>query len=128
VLRSLLKSGEIRMTAVLGDMRELGKITETSHRDIGKLFGELRIELLCLIGEYAHFYREGAVEAGMNPGKIRVFTTVADSLPSITERKLAGNTIFIKGSRALGLERIITEAPQILQSKSREPRDSDRKV
>ncbi|MDP2982646.1 MAG: UDP-N-acetylmuramoyl-tripeptide--D-alanyl-D-alanine ligase [Candidatus Latescibacter sp.] len=128
VLRSLLRSGEIRMTAVLGDMRELGKMTEEAHREIGKLFGELGIERLCLIGEYARFYRDGAEEAGMDPGKIRVFETVADALPFIKERKAEGNTIFIKGSRALGLERIITEAPRLLESKSRGPRDSDRKA
>jgi UDP-N-acetylmuramoyl-tripeptide--D-alanyl-D-alanine ligase len=114
VLKSMLKSGEIRMTAVLGDMRELGKITEEAHREIGKLFGELKIERLCLIGEYVDFYRLGAEEAGMNPGKILVFKTVTEALLFIKERKAVRDTIFIKGSRALGLERIITETPQLL--------------
>jgi len=114
VLKSLLRSGDIMVTAVLGDMLELGSITETSHRETGKLFGELGIELLCLVGKYANYYREGAIEAGMNPKKIRMFSTVAEVIPCIEERKFPGSTIFIKGSRALGLERIIT--------------DSDRKV
>jgi UDP-N-acetylmuramoyl-tripeptide--D-alanyl-D-alanine ligase len=90
-------------------MLELGTITEASHRETGKLFGKLGIEMLCLIGKYAAYYREGAIEAGMNPQNIRMFPAVAEAIPIIEERKFPGSTIFIKGSRALGLERIIAD-------------------
>jgi UDP-N-acetylmuramoyl-tripeptide--D-alanyl-D-alanine ligase len=110
VLRSLLRSGDKKITAVLGDMLELGSITEESHREIGILFGELGIEFLCLVGKYANYYREGAIAAGMSPEKIRMFSTTVEAIPYIEERKIPGSTIFIKGSRALGLERIITDS------------------
>ncbi|MFA6470663.1 MAG: UDP-N-acetylmuramoyl-tripeptide--D-alanyl-D-alanine ligase [Candidatus Latescibacterota bacterium] len=109
VLKSLLRTKGTVITAVLGDMLELGTITEASHRETGKLFGKLGIEMLCLIGKYAAYYREGAIEAGMNPQNIRMFPAVAEAIPIIEERKFPGSTIFIKGSRALGLERIIAD-------------------
>jgi UDP-N-acetylmuramoyl-tripeptide--D-alanyl-D-alanine ligase len=108
VLRNLLRRGDVRITAVLGDMRELGVISDSSHREIGRLFGELGMDLLCFVGDNAKFYREGAVDAGMDPGKIRMYPKIADALPCIEERKLPGNTIFLKGSRAIGLEKVIT--------------------
>ena len=109
VLKSLLRTGDSKITAVLGDMLELGSITETSHREMGNLFGKLGIDLLCLVGKYAGYYREGAIEAGMDAGKIRVFSTTAEAITCIEERKVPGSTIFIKGSRANGLERIIND-------------------
>ena len=96
-----------RLIVVLGDMRELGEISGSAHEEIGGLFGGLRPALLLLVGGNASFYREGALRSGLDAGVIHMFGTTAEAVPALTNMKRPGDVIFLKGSRALGLERLI---------------------
>jgi UDP-N-acetylmuramoyl-tripeptide--D-alanyl-D-alanine ligase len=97
-----------RLVVALGDMLELGAISADSHREVGRMFGMLRPAILCLVGEHAARYREGALDAGMNKGVIHTFDSVNDALPLLDSVTRAGDTVFVKGSRALGMERLIS--------------------
>ncbi|MFC1607532.1 UDP-N-acetylmuramoyl-tripeptide--D-alanyl-D-alanine ligase [Candidatus Latescibacterota bacterium] len=96
-----------RKIAVLGDMRELGLISDEAHRDMGRLFASIGIDLLYAVGDSAGLYAEGAFEYGMSADNVRTFFSAEDVRPTINAEKRRGDVIFIKGSRALGLERII---------------------
>ncbi|MHB9030844.1 MAG: UDP-N-acetylmuramoyl-tripeptide--D-alanyl-D-alanine ligase [Candidatus Latescibacterota bacterium] len=98
-----------RLVAVLGDMRELGLVAAEAHREIGKIFGSLRPSLLFLVGEQAALYREGALLSGMDAGGIHAFRNAEEALPAVSTVKRPGDVIFIKGSRALGMERFISD-------------------
>ncbi len=98
---------EGRLVAVLGDMRELGEMTGAAHREIGHRFGELRPALLCLVGEQAPAYREGALRSGMDPDAVRLFGNADEARDFLREVKRPGDVIFVKGSRALGMETIV---------------------
>lgn len=50
-LRMLAKSRHRRKLAVVGDMGELGELTEQAHRDVGTLARELGLDGVIAIGE-----------------------------------------------------------------------------
>ncbi len=104
VLRNI-KDG--RKIAVLGDMLELGDMTEEAHLDIGRLFGSIGLDQLCLVGENVDLYEKGAVESGMRQEAIWKFDDRHAAAQFIYNIKRTGDVIFVKGSRALGLEKII---------------------
>ncbi len=95
-----------RLVAALGDMRELGDIAVEAHREIGRLFGALRPSALLLVGEHAGDYRDGALEAGMDGNAVSMFESAGEAARHIGIIVRAGDTVFVKGSRALGMERL----------------------
>lgn len=107
VLGALQLPSQGRLVVVLGDMRELGGITEASHREIGCRFGKLHPALLCLVGEQGEAYREGALTSGMDAAAIHLFENAEEARPFIEKMKRPGDVIFVKGSRALGMEKIV---------------------
>ena len=96
-----------RKIAVLGDMLELGEGTEKAHREIGMLFGSLGINKLCLVGKLADFYAEGAWESGMHPDDVIIYEDVVDAAEFIESIKRPGDIILVKGSRAVGMEKVV---------------------
>jgi UDP-N-acetylmuramoyl-tripeptide--D-alanyl-D-alanine ligase len=54
-----------RKIALLGDMLELGKMTEDAHRKIGILANEIA-DILVLVGPRSKFIADGAIENGFN--------------------------------------------------------------
>lgn len=96
-----------RKIAVLGDMLELGNISDKEHEAVGKLFGTIGLERLVCIGDSAERYRAGAIEGGMKPASITVFPDTAAAVPFVQEIARPGDVLFVKGSRALGMEKII---------------------
>ncbi len=103
------KSGG-RKIAVLGDMLELGSISDREHREAGALFGSLGLDLLCVVGESADLYADGAIRSGMNHQAIKQFHTVEEARTFTEHIKRPGDVVFVKGSRALGMERIIARS------------------
>ncbi|MFC1692158.1 UDP-N-acetylmuramoyl-tripeptide--D-alanyl-D-alanine ligase [Candidatus Latescibacterota bacterium] len=107
VLRSIEITEENRKIAVLGDMLELGRFSEELHVRIGNLFGSMGLEWLCFAGKYTSLYYHGACEGGMNPEKIRSFKDAESAALFINEIKRPGDLILVKGSRAVGMEKIL---------------------
>ena len=98
-----------RLFPVLGDMLELGELSESAHETVGRLAAALVPERLYCVGEAAKGYAKGAIEAGFSPE--RVVTLSVDDLPRLAAELKAqtrpGDVVFIKGSRALALERVV---------------------
>ncbi len=98
-----------RLFSVLGDMLELGDLSESAHETVGRLAAALVPERLYCVGEAAKGYAKGAIEAGFSPE--RVVTLSVDDLPRLAAELKAqtrpGDVVFIKGSRALALERVV---------------------
>lgn len=101
----LNESGE-RRVACLGDMLELGTISEKAHLGIGKVVYEYGIDCLITIGERAMFIADGAVLAGMDKKNVYSFKTKEDAyknLPKILKEK---DVILLKASRGMRLEQV----------------------
>jgi UDP-N-acetylmuramoyl-tripeptide--D-alanyl-D-alanine ligase len=99
-LDDLAETAPGRRVAVLGDMLELGPEERRFHREIGAHAAERGIEVLVTVGPLA---------AEMAP----VFAGDAHSAPDapaaaelLAGLLIAGDTVLVKGSRGVGLERV----------------------
>ncbi|NJB72805.1 UDP-N-acetylmuramoyl-tripeptide--D-alanyl-D-alanine ligase [Saonia flava] len=81
----------------LGDMFELGKYAEVEHQAIVDLITKLKFEKVFLIGENFH-------KTNSTFTKLKSYDDLREALKSII---LKNNTILIKGSRGMALERIL---------------------
>jgi len=111
VLGSMAVSGGGRKIAVLGDMLELGEISESAHREVGALFGCLGVDLMCLVGEWAEAVAEGARSEGIPPGGIRIVGDSGAAAEFVESIRRPGDVILVKGSRGMRMERVIPPKP-----------------
>jgi UDP-N-acetylmuramoyl-tripeptide--D-alanyl-D-alanine ligase len=94
--------------AVLGDMLELGKMTEESHREIGALAAECA-DVLVVVGKRALKIAEGAKEAGYRSDTIFAFDN-ADQAKNVVEEMISeGDIVLVKGSQSMRMEKIVEE-------------------
>lgn len=94
-----------RKIAVLGDMLELGEISEKVHREVGAELFENNFEILITLGELGKFIADGAKIAGMK--NIFVTSTHEDAAKKILEIMQDGDTILFKASHGMHFEKII---------------------
>ncbi len=94
-----------RKIAVLGDMKELGAYTETAHRTMGQQVADLGVDALFALGESAALAAQVAKEKGME--HVVACTQLETLTLSLWTFLQPGDTVLIKGSRAMGLERVI---------------------
>ncbi len=97
-----------RKIAVLGDMLELGKYTEESHRNIGRIAKE-SAEILMTVGPRAKFIKEGALENKMKEENIFEFLDSWAAALFLKTFVQKGDFILVKGSQGMRMERV-TEA------------------
>jgi UDP-N-acetylmuramoyl-tripeptide--D-alanyl-D-alanine ligase len=108
---ALMALGDIshnkRAIAVLGDMGELGPVSEKAHKELGKLAVDYGTDILITVGRKTRKTAQVAREEGLPRGSVFMTDGVdkaADILRAIIE---PGDVILIKGSRFLGLEKLV---------------------
>lgn len=104
-LASLKGSG--RAVAVLGDMLELGPEAATLHRGIGQTAVRLGIDVLICVGPLGRHIAEGAAAGGMPRGRIFEAGTTAQAAALLWEQSREGDTVLVKGSRGMKMERVL---------------------
>ncbi|MDN3666299.1 UDP-N-acetylmuramoyl-tripeptide--D-alanyl-D-alanine ligase [Algibacter miyuki] len=87
-------------TAILGDMFELGTSAKAEHQNIADLALNSKIDRVILVGE--NFYN---VE--INAEHITKYKTYSDLEKSFDISEIENQTLLIKGSRGMALERIL---------------------
>ena len=95
-----------RRVAVLGTMLELGEGHESGHLSVGEAAGRT-VELLVVVGPEAEGIVEGAQEAGLDAGRIHHVTDVDTALDVLRPRLRDGDAVLVKGSRGIGLDRLV---------------------
>lgn len=96
---------ENRKIAVLGDMFELGEITQKVHREIGECVAENNFKILITVGELGKFIAEGAKSAGLE--KIFVTNSHEDAAKTLRSILQADDVILFKASHGMHLEKVI---------------------
>ena len=94
-----------RLIAVLGDMLELGDISERVHRELGAELVENKFDTLITLGELGKFIAAGALDAGLK--NVYSFDTHEDVAKKILELVREGDTILFKASHVMHMEKII---------------------
>ncbi len=88
---------------VLGDMLELGDYSEYYHRQMAREMVEMGHREAVLIGKHMrHFFDEIKDRA-----EVDYFETVEEAISRIKERLRGKRRLILKGSRGIGLERIL---------------------
>jgi UDP-N-acetylmuramoyl-tripeptide--D-alanyl-D-alanine ligase len=101
-----------RRVAVLGEMRELGSVSDEEHRVVGRRAGHV-VDLLYVYGEMANPLAEAARSSPRGdrpPLEVRSFPVEAKAeLTSVLEQDLrGGDVVLVKGSRGLEMEDIVS--------------------
>ncbi len=93
--------------AVLGDMLELGGRSRDAHREAGRRAVESGVGHLMLFGREVEGLREGALEAGMTPERVRLFDDKTALVRELGELQVRNAVILIKGSRGMRMEEVV---------------------
>lgn len=93
--------------AVLGDMLELGEISETSHYEVGKFAGKSDIDFLITVGDKAKQIAKGAIKSGFNRSRIFAFNNSGEAIEILLKLVEKGDIVLVKASRAMGLEKVV---------------------
>lgn len=96
-----------RRIAVLGDMAELGSLTELAHFRIGEEIARLEIEFLVTVGKRAKRIADGAQAEGMDGSRVRPCFTLEEASEVLDDLLEPGDAVLVKASRVMGLERIV---------------------
>ncbi len=100
-LQHLAETPADRRVAVLGTMAELGHGSDAFHREIGEEAAALGIDVLVTVGEEAALYGDGF------EGEAYAAATPEEAGALLEEIALPGDRVLVKGSRSVGLERVL---------------------
>jgi UDP-N-acetylmuramoyl-tripeptide--D-alanyl-D-alanine ligase len=101
-LDHLAESPAERRIAVLGTMAELGDGSAAYHREIGEHAAALGVDLLVTVGEEALAYTAGFA------GETQPVATPEEAGALLEEVARPGDRVLVKGSRSVGLERVLS--------------------
>lgn len=102
-LKRLIERKATRKIAILGDMFELGKFEEESHKKIGKFLLEFPVDIVITTGtsmKYAHKILD-------NKQNTFWFETKKEIIDFLNNKTENGDLLYIKGSRGMQMEKII---------------------
>lgn len=105
-LRMLAKSRHRRKVAVVGDMGELGELTEQAHRDVGALARELKLDAVVAVGKKMQALRE------TDPSALWFPDTVS-ALPALPDLFVGDTAVMVKASHAMHFESIVKELEKL---------------
>jgi UDP-N-acetylmuramoyl-tripeptide--D-alanyl-D-alanine ligase len=100
-LDHLAGSAAERRLAILGGMAELGPDSSAFHREIGEHAARLGIDVLITVGEEALAFGDGF------DGELHSVATPEEAGALLEELAAPGDRVLVKGSRAVGLERVL---------------------
>lgn len=101
VLKDISKG---RTIAVLGDILEQGEFAFDTHKTLGEVVSQNRIDLLLTLGENCKVSAKTACSLGVMSHSFDTHEEIANYLKKHAK---AGDTILFKGSRGMKLEKVI---------------------
>ena len=107
-LRTLLQVPSTgRRIVVLGDMLELGRFSQEHHRQVGVFAARHGIDALLCYGPETRETYCTALEGGVDA---RHFNERSQLAHVLSESVAAGDVVYVKGSRGMAMESVISEA------------------
>ncbi len=105
---TIRNAGE-RLLLVLGDMLELGAVSELRHREVGTSVAQLKPapDALVTVGQYAPQLAEAAVQAGLPAHVFPDATAAAPFVRSLLLQAQGPQLMLVKGSRGVHLEQVL---------------------
>jgi UDP-N-acetylmuramyl pentapeptide synthase len=94
-----------RAVVVLGDMLELGALSDEAHREAGRMVAALPADELVGHGRAAALAVEAARAAGL--AEAYHAPTFEDTVAHLLKRLSRGDVVLVKGSRGMRMERVV---------------------
>lgn len=95
--------------AVLGDMLELGSVSDAEHASVGEQVATLGVNHLVTVGPSGKIIAEAACAAGLPEERVISFDTSAQATVTVQELMREGSIVLVKGSQGTRMERITKE-------------------
>ena len=95
-----------RKIAVLGDMLEMGDLSDYAHRLVGKYVVDFGVDFLVTVGKKSVAIADGAIENGFSPENAVSFETNAQAIDFLDKFIKKDDIILVKASRGMKLEEI----------------------
>ncbi len=107
-LEVIARSWGARRIAVLGEMLELGDLSDSLHRECGQAAASSRLaKLITIGGELARALGEAAIEAGMPRAAVTHFGDSTEAAAAIASQVTAGDVVLVKGSRGTRTDLVV---------------------
>ncbi len=100
----LKSSTDGRTVCILGDMFELGDQAPEYHKQVGAYAAQVGIDCMLFVGKLSRHMLKGA--KGSNATHYDTVEELIDALPTVI---LPGDTVLVKASRGMALERVVAE-------------------
>ncbi len=97
-----------RHIAVLGDMAELGTLTEQEHRKVGRRVAEVA-DMFLAVGPNMRIAAEEAVAAGMNRDCVEWFKDSVEAGRYLDQHVQGGDIVLVKGSQSMRMEKAVKD-------------------
>jgi UDP-N-acetylmuramyl pentapeptide synthase len=97
-------------------MKELGSETEEAHRQLGRAVAETAPEAVFFFGEETNAALEELRMAGFS-GQSAAYTAYEELERAVVESVETGDTVLLKGSRSMELERLIQPIRKMTEQK-----------
>jgi UDP-N-acetylmuramoyl-tripeptide--D-alanyl-D-alanine ligase len=94
-----------RAIVVLGDMLELGALSDDAHREVGQAVAALPADEFIGVGRAAALAVEAARTAGI--AEAHHAKTYEDAVAHLVKRLASGDVVLVKGSRGMRMERVV---------------------
>lgn len=107
-LREIPLAENNRRYAILGDMLELGALSEQGHAQVGREAAECA-DVLIFVGERMGAAEKAARDAGAAEDHVFHFATTEETGRFAQERVKQGDVILVKGSRGMQMEAVVKE-------------------
>ncbi|MEZ4610172.1 MAG: cyanophycin synthetase [Caldilineaceae bacterium] len=108
LLADLTPERQGRRVAVLGDMLELGDMTDEGHKLVGRRAATV-VDLLVTVGELGRNIGDEARIVGFPGAQLHQMDDASSAIALLKEILRPDDLVLVKGSRAIGMERIVTD-------------------
>lgn len=109
VLRDFRVPERAKRIAILGDMLELGGITEKEHAAVGDALAKGNIDLFLAVGEAMNHAVDAAKAAGMDENRVIHMQNAVSAGRFVQDKLKQGDVVLIKGSQGVRMERAVVE-------------------
>ena len=96
-----------RRVLVVGDMRELGAAAADLHRELAERIGRSGVDVVIAVGEHARMIRQTVKETSRDRIETHAYATTDLVRRRLVSLLRPGDTVLVKGSRAMALERLV---------------------
>ncbi len=96
-----------RRIVILGDMLELGTVSDEEHKILGKKVWESKIDILITVGPLAQEIGIAALANGLDPAQVIWFDSSVSATDYVRDMIRKGDVVLVKGSQGVRLEYIV---------------------